>query len=294
MLGGVQLPARILDGKALARSLHLELKAQAQVLRAGGVVPTLAVVDASGDPAALQYLERKRDRAQALGIDVRVFAFNPAMQQEGLLQLIIQLNTDPSVHGIILEQPVAPQFKAHSLLAAISPNKDVDGTSPASQGLLALGTPRFVSATALAAITLLEHHRIPVAGREAVVIGRSTVVGRPAAFLLLQRDATVTICHSKTRDLAEHTRHADILIAAAGRAGLVRGAMIKPGSTVVDVGTNFVSGRTVGDVAFAEAAEVAGAISPVPGGVGPVTTALLLQNVLRAAADDARTTSVRQ
>lgn len=278
------MPALILDGKALARTLQTELKREAQALRAAGVRPTLAIVDASGDPAALQYLERKRDRAQALGIEARISPFDPAMTQEGLLDLVGRLNADPSVHGIIIEQPFARHFKAPPVLAAISPDKDVDGTSPASQGLLALGTPRFVPATALGAITLLERHGIPIAGREAVVVGRSTVVGRPAVFLLVQRDATVTVCHSKTRDLAGHTRRADILIVAAGRAGLVRGGMVKPGAAVVDVGTNFVDGQTVGDVAFDEALEVAGAISPVPGGVGPITTMLLLQNTLRGAA----------
>lgn len=277
------MPALILDGKALARTLQDELQNEAQRLRSFGIHPTLAIVDASGDPAALQYLKRKRDRAQALGIETRVTAFDPDLTQEGLLALVAQLNDDPSVHGIIIEQPFAPQFIAQPILAAISPEKDVDGTSPASQGLLALGTPRFVPATALGAITLLERYGIPIAGREAVVVGRSTVVGRPAVFLLVQRDATVTVCHSKTQRLPEHTRRADILIVAAGRPGLVGGDMIKPGAAVVDVGTNFVNGKTVGDVAFAEAAAVAGAISPVPGGVGPITTALLLQNTLRSA-----------
>ena len=277
------MSALILDGKALARTLQAELKAEAQRLWAGGIRPTLAIVDASGDPAALQYLQRKRDRAQAIGIEVRIAPFHPSLTQADVLALVAQLNADPAIHGIIIEQPFAAQFTAQPILAAISPNKDVDGTSPASQGLLALGTPQFVPATALGAITLLERYGIPIAGRDAVVVGRSTVVGRPAVFLLLQRDATVTVCHSKTTDLGEHTRRADILVVAAGRAGLVRGEMIKPGAAVVDVGTNFQDGRTVGDVVFAEAALVAGAISPVPGGVGPITTALLLQNTLRSA-----------
>lgn len=278
------MPALLLDGKSLARSLQAELKKEAEGLRAGGVRPTLAIVDASGDPAALQYLERKRDRAQALGIEARVHPFDAARRQEDLLGLVRELDADPAVHGIIIEQPFAAGLTPQPILAAVSADKDVDGTSPASQGLLAMGTPRFVPATALGAVTLLERYGIPLAGREAVVVGRSTVVGRPAALLLVQRNATVTVCHSRTADLGGHTRRADILIVAAGRAGLVGGDMIKPGAAVVDVGTNFVNGRTVGDVRFEEALEVAGAVSPVPGGVGPITTMLLLQNTLRSAA----------
>ncbi len=279
------MSARLLDGRALARTLHAELKQEAAALRRRGITPVLAIVDASGDPAARQYVERKRELAHALGIETRLHPFDPQMTQDGLLDLVRSLDGDPVVHGIIVEQPLAAQFRAEPVLAAVSPAKDVDGTNPASQGLLALGTPRFVPATALAAITLLLRYEIPLAGREAVVIGRSPVVGRPAAQLLLLQNATVTICHSRTTDLAAHLRAADVVIAAAGRANLVRGSMLKPGAAVVDVGTNFVDGRTVGDVAFAEAMEVAGAVSPVPGGVGPLTTALLLRNTLHSAAD---------
>lgn len=278
------MSARILDGKALARVLQGEVRREAAALRAAGVQPTLAIVDASGDPAALQYLERKRERARALGIEARVWGFDPDLTQRGLEDLVSGLAADPGIHGIIIEQPFAPRFERDAVLAALPPAKDVDGSSPASQGLLAFGTPRFVPATALAAVTLLERSDIPLAGRDVVVVGCSVVIGRPVALLLLAREATVTICHRETEDLAHHTRRADVLVVAAGQAGLVRGHMVQPGATVIDVGTNVVGDRTVGDVAFDEVAAVAGALSPVPGGVGPLTTALLLQNTCRSAA----------
>jgi methylenetetrahydrofolate dehydrogenase (NADP+)/methenyltetrahydrofolate cyclohydrolase len=200
-----------------------------------------------------------------------------------LLECIARLNRDPAVHGILVQLPLPPHLEAERLLAAVSPAKDVDGFHAENLGLLARGTPRFVACTPAGVLRLLDHAGVPLAGRHAVVIGRSAIVGKPMALLLLQRDATVTICHSKTTRLAELARQADVLVAAAGRPRMVGADMVKPGACVIDVGTSRTAdGKLSGDVDFAAVSEVAGWITPVPGGVGPMTVAMLVANTVRA------------
>lgn len=280
--------ARILDGRRLARDWVGQLAAEVRALRRKGIVPGLAVVGGDGHPATRQYILRMERAAETLGIHVRTCPLQAGAQQDDLVRLIERLNRDDDVHGILVQQPLAACIDPRSIGSLIDPDKDVDGASPVSQGLLTLGMPRYVPATALAVAVLLERHGVAVAGREAVVVGRSPVVGRPTAALLLHRDATVTVCHRRTESLAAHTRRADILVVAAGEPGLIRGDMIKPGAAVVDVGTNVTDGGTVGDVVFEEALQVAGWLTPVPGGVGPLTTAALLQNTILSARRHAR------
>ena len=200
-----------------------------------------------------------------------------------VISTIREVNEDPTVDGVIVQMPLPPTIRLREVIDAIDPAKDIDGIHPLNAGLLRLGYDGFLPATAHAAVEILRRSGIEIAGRDAVVIGRSAVVGMPAAFLLVKEDATVTVCHSHTRDLAGHVARADIVIVAAGHPGLVTGAMLKPGAVVVDVGINLVDGRIVGDVDFASAVEVASAITPVPGGIGPLTNALLLTHLIRAA-----------
>ncbi|MBE3590926.1 MAG: bifunctional 5,10-methylenetetrahydrofolate dehydrogenase/5,10-methenyltetrahydrofolate cyclohydrolase [Firmicutes bacterium] len=276
-----------MDGRLLARQWLGRMAAEAGGLRREGIVPGLAVVGGE-DPAARQYVLRMERAAASIGICVRACPLPAAADEDDILGLLDELNRDDDVHGILVQQPLGAHIDARSVLSAIDPQKDVDGASPASQGLLTLGLPSYIPATAYAVAVLLEQYGVAVAGREAVVVGRSPVVGRPVAALLLQRDATVTVCHRRTEDLAAHTRRADVLVVAAGQAGLVRGDMIKPGAAVIDVGTNVTDSGTVGDVVFEEASRVAGWVTPVPGGVGPLTTAAILQNTIRSARRRAR------
>ena len=203
--------------------------------------------------------------------------------EASVVATIRELNADPRVDGVIVQMPLPPTIRLRSVIDAIDPDKDIDGIHPLNAGLLRLGYDGFLPATAHASVEILRRSGIEIAGRDAVVVGRSAVVGMPAAFLLVKEDATVTVCHRRTRDLAARTREADIVIVAAGHPGLVTGEMLKPGAVVVDVGINIVDGRIVGDVEFESAARVASAITPVPGGVGPLTNALLLTHLIRAA-----------
>ena len=286
--------ARILDGRAAAAALRERLGERVRSLRLRGVVPGLALVRVGEDPASASYVRSKEKASRDLGIDSRTLVLPAATDQEALLAEIRRLNGDPAVHGILLQLPLPGHLPEDELLAALDPEKDVDGFHPVNAGRLCLGLPGFVAATPLGILRLLQHHAIPTAGRHVVVLGRSRIVGRPLANLLSLKgpegDATVTLCHSRTRDLPAIARTADILIAAIGRKRWVTAEMVAPGTVVVDVGIHSEPDparpgkqRLAGDVDFDAVERVAGAISPVPGGVGPMTVACLIENAVRAA-----------
>jgi methylenetetrahydrofolate dehydrogenase (NADP+) / methenyltetrahydrofolate cyclohydrolase len=278
------MPARVLDGKALAARVRDEVAEQVRTLAAGGVVPGLATVLVGDDPASAVYVRSKHRAAAAVGIETFDHKLPAATAESELLALVDRLNDDPKVDGILVQLPVPRHIDANQILDRIRPDKDVDGFHSDNIGRLAQGRPRFVSATPKGCMRLLQQAGVDVAGANAVVIGRSVMVGRPMALLLTNASATVTLCHSRTRDLAAHVGQADIVVAAVGSRELVRGAWIKPGATVIDVGINRTEdGSLVGDVEYAAAAERAGAITPVPGGVGPMTIASLLENTAAAA-----------
>jgi methylenetetrahydrofolate dehydrogenase (NADP+)/methenyltetrahydrofolate cyclohydrolase len=272
---------RMLSGRELARQLRAGLAARSAELAGAGRQPRLAVVTANDDGGSAAYVRSIAAAAARDGIACDVSRTGTAA---GILAMLAQLADDPEVHGIILQTPLPEGADLAALAAAIPPAKDVDGASPESIGRLVAGLPAFAPATAEAVLALLDYHGVELRGRHAVVVGRSVVVGKPAAHLLLDRHATVTICHSRTVDLPAITRRADILVAAAGRAGLIGPGHVSPGTTVIDVGTNpTADGGLAGDVDPAVAG-VAAALTPVPGGVGPVTTAVLLSHVVQAAA----------
>ena len=276
---------RELSGRELARQLRGDAAAQAAALAAAGRQPRLAVVTATSDGGSAAYVRSIANAAARAGIACDVARTTTVA---GITATLAQLADDPEVHGIILQTPLPEGANLASLAAAIPPPKDVDGASPESIGRLVAGLPAFAPATAEAVLRLLDHYGVELHGRHAVVVGRSVVVGKPTAHLLLDRHATVTVCHSRTADLPAITRQADVLVAAAGRAGLIGPAHVAAGATVIDVGTNAAAdGGLAGDVDPAVAG-VAAALTPVPGGVGPVTTALLLSHVVQAAAATAR------
>jgi len=229
------------------------------------------------------YLEQILRGCAKVGIDADFVELEGEATEASVTAAIRELNAEPAVDGVIVQMPLPPSIRLRSVIDAIDPAKDIDGIHPLNAGLLRLGYDGFLPATAHAAVEILRRSGIEIAGQDAVVVGRSAVVGMPAAFLLVKEDATVTVCHSRTRDLAAHVARADIVVVAAGRPGLITGTMLKPGAVVVDVGINVVEGRIVGDVDFESAATVASAITPVPGGVGPLTNALLLTHLIRAA-----------
>jgi methylenetetrahydrofolate dehydrogenase (NADP+) / methenyltetrahydrofolate cyclohydrolase len=282
------MSARILDGKAIAAKLRAKVVADVRALATRGVVPGLAVVLVGDDPASEVYVRSKTKAVQEAGM--RSFDHRlPATTGEAeILTVVDRLNRDPQVHGILVQMPLPNGIGPARIIGTIDPRKDVDGFHPFNMGRLSLGLPGLVPCTPLGCILLAKTVHASLAGMEAVVVGRSVIVGRPLVELLLRENATVTVAHSKTRDLPAVCRRADILITAMGRAETVRGDWIRPGATVIDVGINRVAGdggkaRLVGDVAFAEGVRVAGAITPVPGGVGPMTIACLLANTLQAA-----------
>ncbi|MEW6072339.1 MAG: bifunctional methylenetetrahydrofolate dehydrogenase/methenyltetrahydrofolate cyclohydrolase FolD [Planctomycetota bacterium] len=278
-------PARILDGKATAAAVRAEVAARVERLRARGVAPGLAVVLVGDDPASQIYVRNKDRAAAQAGFAARTLHLPAAVPAADLLDLVRALNADAAVHGILVQLPLPAGLDADAVVRAIDPAKDVDGLHPENVALLWRGGAGLVPCTPSGCLALLDRHGIELRGARAVVIGRSMLVGKPLAALLLARHATVTLCHSRTRDLAAVAREGEVLVAAVGRAELVRGAWIRPGAAVLDVGINrLAGGRLVGDVAFAEAVEVAGALTPVPGGVGPMTIAMLLENTARAAA----------
>jgi len=282
------MTAQILDGKALARQIQDELADEvADFIHNNGIVPTLAAVLVGDNPASEVYVRNKRRACEKVGIESRLHRLPDDAAQDDLLALVAKLNKDEQVHGILVQLPLPPQIDEGRVLLAVHPHKDVDAFHPENVGRLVQGRPRFLPCTPAGIQQLLLRNNIPIAGRHAVVVGRSDIVGKPVAIMLLQRgegaDATVTVCHSRTKDLAAVTRQADILIVAVGRAKMITADMIRPGATVIDVGMNRTDEGLVGDVDFAAAREVAGNITPVPGGVGPLTVTMLLQNTLTAA-----------
>ncbi|HEX2655077.1 MAG TPA: bifunctional methylenetetrahydrofolate dehydrogenase/methenyltetrahydrofolate cyclohydrolase FolD [Xanthobacteraceae bacterium] len=284
------MSAQIIDGKGFAARLRNNIAGQVQRLTAEqDVVPGLAVILVGEDPASTVYVRNKANAATAAGIRSLERRLPVDTSQQDVLALIDKLNGDPTVHGILVQMPLPAQIDSAAVIAAIDPAKDVDGFHPLNVGQLATGLPApLVPCTPQGCILLAKSIAKSLAGQDAVVIGRSNIVGKPLAQLLINESATVTVAHSKTRDLPEICRRADLLCVAAGRPGMVRGSWIKPGATVLDIGINRIVGadgkaHLVGDVAFAEALQVAGAVTPVPGGIGPMTVACLLLNTIRAA-----------
>ncbi len=278
------MAARILDGKALAAAVRASVKETVARLAARGVRPGLAVILAGDNPASAVYVRNKARACEETGVRSEVHRYGADVTERALLDRIAALNADPGVHGILVQLPLPGRINARRVLEAVAPAKDIDGFHFENLGALVAGQPKLVPCTPAAVMRLIEHAGVTLAGRHAVVIGRSSIVGRPLALLLLQNDATVTICHSKTMELHKLTREADVLVAAVGRPKLVTAAMVKPGACVIDVGINrLADGTLAGDVDFDAVKNVAGWITPVPGGVGPMTIALLLENCVRAA-----------
>jgi methylenetetrahydrofolate dehydrogenase (NADP+) / methenyltetrahydrofolate cyclohydrolase len=296
--------ARRLDGTLVARQIQEELRPSLETLRARGLRPGLGVLLVGDDPASAVYVRSKTKRCEELGLFHETCRLPATASTDEVLAAVAAFNRRPEIHGILVQLPLPKQVDAQRVLDHVRPDKDVDGFHPTNVGLLVQKRPRFVACTPAGIMELLKRNQIELAGRRAVVLGRSEIVGKPMALLLLHADATVTVCHSRTRDLEAVTREADVLVAAIGRAGLVRGAHVKPGAVVVDVGMNRVSDPAlarelveparlaefdkrgyalVGDVHAIEVAAVAGALTPVPGGVGPLTIAMLMANTVRAA-----------
>ena len=277
------MSARIIDGKKIAAGIREEIRQRVlQLQEATGKVPGLAAVLIGDDPASATYVRTKTKACHEVGIASRQLTPPGDIEQADLQRLIRDLNGDPEIHGILVQLPLAKHLDERAVLETVDPRKDVDGFTFANIGRLVENQPQFVPCTPAGIIELLDREGIEIKGKHAVVVGRSEIVGKPVAFLLLHRHATVTICHSRTADLGAETRRADILVAAVGRPRLITGAMLKPGAVVIDVGINRVDGKLVGDVDFESAVPVASAITPVPGGVGPMTVAILLRNTLQA------------
>ncbi|MEX1229648.1 MAG: bifunctional methylenetetrahydrofolate dehydrogenase/methenyltetrahydrofolate cyclohydrolase FolD [Planctomycetaceae bacterium] len=282
------MTAFLLDGKALSAKIRLETAAEvADFTKQTGIMPHLAAVLVGEDPASAVYVRNKQKACEQAGLKSTLHRLSSKTTQQELLDLVARLVDDTSVHGILVQLPLPKQIDERFVLDAVHPHKDVDAFHPENVGLLVQGRPRFLPCTPWGVQQLLAAGNIDTAGAHAVVLGRSEIVGKPMANMLVQRgkggDATVTICHSKTRDLAEITRTADILIAAIGLPAFVKAEMVKPGAVVIDVGINRVNDKLVGDVDYEPVKEIASAITPVPGGVGPMTIAMLLKNTLTAA-----------
>ncbi len=283
---------RILDGKSTARDVRREVKTRAARLREQGVVPGLRILLAGGFAPSAIYVRNKERACARVGIGVEVARFPDGVSYTELKQLVLRWNDDQAVHGVIVQLPLPAGLDSGRLIEELNPAKDVDGLTPTSLGRLVAGRPGFLPATPAGIVELLSRNGIEVAGKDVVVVGRSELVGKPLANILLLRDkrgdATVTVCHSKTRDLAGVCRRAEILVVAVGHPGLVTGDMVRPGAVVVDVGINRTDDGLVGDVDFPAVVEVASAITPVPGGVGPMTVAMLLVNTVTAAEEQSK------
>ena len=283
------MTAQLIDGNAVAKQLRAEVAERTQALKARGITPGLAVVLVGEDPASQIYVSKKVEACQQAGLHSVLERYDASLSEADLLARVAALNDDPSIHGILVQLPLPKHIDAQKVIEAIAPSKDVDGFHVASAGALMTGTPGFWSCTPYGCIKLLESTGIDLKGKHAVVIGRSNNVGKPMALMLLQKNATVTICHSATADLAAFTRQADVIVAAVGRRNTLTADMVKPGAVVIDVGMNRnEAGKLCGDVDFAGVREVAGWITPVPGGVGPMTVTMLLVNTLEAAERTAR------
>ena len=279
----------LLSGRNLAKLIQQKAHDEARNLETDGLRPTLAVVVATDDGSTHWYVRSIERAAESAGINCRIVDLGHDATGQVLASVLKDLSAEPSVNGIILQTPLPPGVDADALVGHIAPEKDIDGANPLSLGRLAVGQPSFAPATARAVTEILDHFDIPVAGRNVVVIGRSAVVGKPLSLLLLERDATVTVCHSRSGALEKYTKTADVVVVAAGRTGLLNGSHISSGAVVIDVGTNVLSdGSLVGDVDEASVRGIAGALTPVPGGVGSVTTSLLLLHTTEAAREQSR------
>jgi methylenetetrahydrofolate dehydrogenase (NADP+)/methenyltetrahydrofolate cyclohydrolase len=279
------MSAEILDGLGLSRLVRARIAERSASLHARGIIPRLDVLMAAQDPSSVKYVEMKRKWAEKAGIAGEVYPITDQTTQADLIQKIRELNADPHVHGILIQHPLPNHLDEQAALLELGSEKDVDGIAPESLGRLVSDMPGFRCATPLGAIRLLEHYAIELSGKRAVVVGRSVILGKPMALMLLQKNATVTIAHSRTQNLPDLCREADILVAAVGKPEMIQKDWVKPGAVVVDAGYNRVEGRTsdVGDVDFEGGKEVAGWITPVPGGIGPMTVATLLSNCVDAA-----------
>ncbi|MFN0251730.1 MAG: bifunctional methylenetetrahydrofolate dehydrogenase/methenyltetrahydrofolate cyclohydrolase FolD [Kofleriaceae bacterium] len=277
------MSAQLIDGKAVAARVRGEVAHAANQLRSRGVTPTLAVVLVGEDPASAVYVRSKTKAAREANVDVRDHQLAVTTTQVELLALVATLNADPIVDGILVQLPLPAHIDSDVIIQSIDPAKDVDGLHPTSLGFLAQGRPTLVSCTPKGCMRLLADLGAPIAGARAVVLGRSVLVGKPISYLLANANATVTMCHSRTKDLAAEVRRAEIVVAAIGKPEMIRGEWIADGAIVLDVGINRVDGKLVGDVEFAAASQRARAITPVPGGVGPMTIACLLENTVQAA-----------
>jgi methylenetetrahydrofolate dehydrogenase (NADP+)/methenyltetrahydrofolate cyclohydrolase len=283
------MPAQLIDGNALARSIRAEVAQRAASLTAGGCRPGLAVILVGENPASMVYVRHKVKDCEDSGLRSVLERYDTSIGEETLLARVRALNADPSIHGILVQLPLPPHIDTNKVIEAISPSKDVDGFHLVNAGALMIGRPGFKACTPYGCMKMLEAIACDPRGKHAVVIGRSNIVGKPMAMLLLQASATVTICHSATSDLAHHTRQADIVVAAVGRRHTLTADMVKPGVVVIDVGMNRDEhGKLCGDVDFEGVREVASYITPVPGGVGPMTRAMLLVNTIEAAERAAR------
>jgi len=280
--------ARLIDGKAIAAQARHECALRVERLKSRGVIPGLAVVIVGEDPASQVYVRNKALASEAIGMHSEVHAMSKDTTEEQLLAFIHSLNTRRTVHGILVQLPLPRHIDSRAVVAAIDPSKDVDGFNYRNIGALVLGEPAFYPCTPWGVMKMLEHEGVNVEGMNAVVVGRSTIVGKPMALMLINSGATVTVCHSKTRDLASVTRQADLLVAAVGKARMIGASMVKPGAIVIDVGINRLpDGKLAGDVDFAAVSQVASMITPVPGGVGPMTIAMLLANTVKSAEQEA-------
>ena len=278
------MAAQRIEGKPLAAAVKQRVALEVEQLKQRGIRPCLAVILVGEDPASQVYVAGKeRDCAQC-GMESRLYRLPADITQAALLELLAQLAADREVHGILVQLPLPAQIDEQTVIAAIPPEKDVDGFTPVNLGRMLIRQPCFVPCTPAGCLEMIASTGVSLDGKHAVVVGRSNIVGKPAAVLLLQRNATVTVCHSRTKDLADHCRRADVLVAAVGKAGFITGDMVKPGAVVIDVGINRgADGKLCGDVDFAAASEKASFITPVPGGVGLMTRAMLMENTLRAA-----------
>ncbi|HZR67491.1 MAG TPA: bifunctional methylenetetrahydrofolate dehydrogenase/methenyltetrahydrofolate cyclohydrolase FolD [Burkholderiales bacterium] len=278
------MQTRIIDGNALAREARAALRIEVEALSAAGRRPGLAVVLAGDDPASRVYVRNKARACEETGVLSRQIDLPADVAEAVLLEQVERLNADPEIHGILVQLPLPRAVSSERVVKAIAPEKDVDGFHPCNMGLLTEGRPRFVPCTPKAVMAILDREGVALEGKRAVVVGRSNIVGKPVALLLLQRGATVTVCHSKTVDLEEATRQADVLVVAVGRPNLVTGRAVKSGAVVVDVGINRLpDGRLVGDVDASSVTGVAARLTPVPGGVGPMTITMLIANTVLAA-----------
>lgn len=275
--------AKIIDGKALSEKIKQDLIPTIEALKAKGITPSLTVVLVGEDPASQVYVRNKHNTFIKMGLDSEKVTLPADITQEDLLAKIHQLNEDPKVNGILVQLPLPAHLDSQLIIQNIKPEKDVDGFHRLNAGALMTGQPQLIPCTPYGIMKMLEDQGVQLRGAEAVIVGASNIVGKPIALLLQKADATVTICNSKTKDLAAHTRRADVLVVATGRPGMISGDMIKPGAVVIDVGINRLDdGKLMGDVNFTEACEVASAITPVPGGVGPMTITMLLVNTIQA------------